>query len=496
MAQIKTKFLENSAVTTAKIANDAVDQDKIRLDNDGYLNARNAADSADIDILKVNSSDRILFASVPQVTGTPSVSADVATVGYVQSVLEGLDPKEAVRVASTANIDLATALENGDTVDGVTLATGDRVLVKDQTDPIENGIYIVQATGAAVRSSDMNASAEFLGAYTLVRAGTVGTGQGYVCTVPDSFVLNTDPVTFVLFKASADFIAGDGIDITGTTISADLSASGGLEFQSTEIAINLEASNPSLQISSNELGLKIDASGGLQKGASGVSIKSDTATANTIGVTSTSNGAGVKFDANSFADSGSETLALAAGVAGAGLALTTGVLSVNVDDSTIEINTDTLRVKDAGITLAKLASDSVDENKIVSTTLSTTGALDGGSGTKISVRVDAATVKKNASNNLEALKHLEEENVLDATDITNQYVDLAHAVWGTSASVNSVSLYVVGGPMQRKAVDYTVSLTGGAGGVTRISFAGDLATGGNAALIATDVLVIAYDYLT
>jgi hypothetical protein len=80
-------------------------------------------------------------------------------------------------------------------------------------------------------------------------------------------------------------------------------------------------------------------------------------------------------------------------------------------------------------------------------------------------------------------------------DITNQYVDLAHAIFGSSASVNSADLFVVGGPNQQKTVDYTVSLTGGAGGVTRISFAGDLATGGNAALVAGDILEVYYSYL-
>lgn len=83
---------------------------------------------------------------------------------------------------------------------------------------------------------------------------------------------------------------------------------------------------------------------------------------------------------------------------------------------------------------------------------------------------------------------------LSGTDITNQYVDLAHPAQGSSASINSISLNVVGGPEQLKVVDYTVSLTGGAGGNTRITFAGDLATGGPAALIAGDILMIKYAY--
>lgn len=83
---------------------------------------------------------------------------------------------------------------------------------------------------------------------------------------------------------------------------------------------------------------------------------------------------------------------------------------------------------------------------------------------------------------------------LSGTDITNQYVDLAHAAQGSSASVNSVILTVAGAPTQTKTVDYTISLTGGGGGVTRVSFAGDLATGGPAALVAGDILIIQYSY--
>lgn len=88
----------------------------------------------------------------------------------------------------------------------------------------------------------------------------------------------------------------------------------------------------------------------------------------------------------------------------------------------------------------------------------------------------------------------EEIITLSGTDITNQYVDLAQVAQGVSASVNSISLNVVGGPEQLKAVDYVVDLTGGAGGVTRIEFDGDLATGGAAELIAGDILMIKYAY--
>jgi hypothetical protein len=179
-------------------------------------------------------------------------------------------------------------------------------------------------------------------------------------------------------------------------------------------------------------------------------------------------------------------------------------LSVNVDGSSIDINgSDQLEIKAAGVTLAKMASNSVDENKIVSTAFSSTGAITGGSGTKIAVQVDGTTMTINGSDQLASLKPVSFAYTLTSTDITNQYVDLitgngfpsSNPAYGTSASVNSVNMNVVSGPQQQKTQDYTVSLTGGAASSTRISFANGLATGGVSALVAGDIIVVDYSYL-
>jgi len=381
----------------------------------------------------------------------PTTAQDAATKAYVDAVAQGLKPKAAVRAASTVNATLATAFANGQTLDSYTLVTGDRILIKDQTLSENNGIYIVQASGAPVRATDMDSLSpidEVNGAYTFIQSGGQA-GQGWVETSV-VVTIGTDPMTWVYFNAAASVIGGDMITVTGSTISVDLATVSGLESSNPgnaagQLRVKLEASNPSLKITgSNELAAKLDAAGAITSGASGLivgtdgtsieissnalriasgaagsglgysagvlsinlaspsglqivtdnlSIKQDVTTANTIGITSTVNGAGILFDSASFADSGSETLALAAGVAGNGLALTSGILSVNVDSSTIEINADTLLVKDAGITLAKLASNSVDENKIVSTSFDAAGAITGGSGTKIAAQVDNSTIE-------------------------------------------------------------------------------------------------------
>lgn len=161
-------------------------------------------------------------------TGLPSPSGgtDAANKNYVDSSIAGLAWKSSVVAATTgSNINLSNALENGDTLDGVTLATGDRVLVKDQTAPSQNGIYIVNASGAATRAPDMNDAGEFLSATVFVLGGTVNESTGWT-QINDVTTVGTDAVTFVQFSGSGTYVAGFGLDLTGNTFSVDLSIEG------------------------------------------------------------------------------------------------------------------------------------------------------------------------------------------------------------------------------------------------------------------------------
>lgn len=126
-----------------------------------------------------------------------------ASITYVDNLVNGLSWKNAVRAATTANGALATAYENGDTIDGVTLATGDRILLKDQTASEENGIYVVAASGAPARAADMNAAAEFSGSAVFVREGTANADKAYVETLEVATV-GTDPVSFTQFSGSSN----------------------------------------------------------------------------------------------------------------------------------------------------------------------------------------------------------------------------------------------------------------------------------------------------
>lgn len=146
--------------------------------------------------------------------GTPTDAADAATKAYVDAVAEGLHVHESVRVTTDANVSLANALENGDTLSGVTLATGDRVLVKNQSTQSENGIYVVQASGQAVRALDFNTAAEVdSGDFVFVTSGTYA-NTGWVQTSRPA-TIGTDAITFVQFSGAGTFTAGDGLTIDG-----------------------------------------------------------------------------------------------------------------------------------------------------------------------------------------------------------------------------------------------------------------------------------------
>lgn len=240
--------------------------------------------------------------------GAPAVGSDAATKTYVDSVAEGLKPKAAVRVATTAALSLATDLEDGDVVDGITLATGDRVLVKDQVAPEDNGIYIVPASGAASRATDFDSLSpidEINGAYVPVQEGSANAGKLFV-QADVVAVLGTDPINFIFFNSISGLVGGDMITVSGSNISVDLAAVSGLESSNPgnvagQLRVKLEAVTPSLQIDgSNQLGAKLDAAGAIASGASG--------------------------------------------------------LAVQVDNTTVEINTNALRVKDSAITNAKVAA--------------------------------------------------------------------------------------------------------------------------------------------
>lgn len=152
----------------------------------------------------------------------PTLSGDAVTKAYADALASGLtDFKNSVRVATTAAGTLATSFENGDTVDGVVLATGDRILIKNQAAPAENGIYTVAASGAPVRATDTDASGDVsAGTIVYVESGTANGAQQWVCSAATAvpWVPGTSGSTWVLYFAITSTQAGAGLTASGNVL--------------------------------------------------------------------------------------------------------------------------------------------------------------------------------------------------------------------------------------------------------------------------------------
>lgn len=141
-------------------------------------------------------------------------ATDLVTLQQLQALIRGLSWKDEVRAATTTNGTLATAYANGSTIDGITLATNDRILLKDQTTSQENGIYVVAASGAPTRAVDADSTTELENATVFVSLGTVNADKAYTQTATVT-TPGTTPQTWVQFGGGGSVTAGNGL--TGTT---------------------------------------------------------------------------------------------------------------------------------------------------------------------------------------------------------------------------------------------------------------------------------------
>ena len=158
--------------------------------------------------------------------GTPTDAAHVATKGYVDSARSGLDVKQSVRVATTATVNLSTDVDNASVIDGVTLVTGDRILIKDQgvggVAHADNGIYTVNASGAPTRATDFDEDAEVTpGAFTFVEEGTANGDSGYVVATNGSITVGSTALLFTQFSGTGQITAGDGLSKDGSTLNVN-----------------------------------------------------------------------------------------------------------------------------------------------------------------------------------------------------------------------------------------------------------------------------------
>ncbi len=262
--------------------------------------------------------------------GAPVNAGDLVNKAFVEGAIAGFDPKGSVRTASTANVTVAAP---GAAIGGVTLVANDRVLLKDQTAPAENGIYVWN--GAAVpltRSSDAAAGTLTSGAYVWVTEGD-NDNNGWLLATNDPITVGTTSLSWTQFSALGQIIAGagltksaatisvskgDGIELTsnGGAVNVSLTANGGLQLSGTSpnktlgvipdttrgiqlgasggVGIQLAGTNPGLAFSSTYVDVKYDSARGITASASGIGL----ALAGTPGLTLAGNALAVLCDPN------------------------------------------------------------------------------------------------------------------------------------------------------------------------------------------------------
>lgn len=187
------------------------------------LATRNAADLSSGTLLDARlSANVVLIDGSRPFTSTvsgidPSTGTHLATKNYVDAAVTGFDVKASVRVATTASI----TLSGTQTIDGVAVIAGNRVLVKNQATGSQNGIYVV-AAGAWSRSTDADVSAEVTsGLFSFVNEGTTNANTGWVLTTADPITLDTTALSFTQFTGLGEVTAGTGLSKSGNTISID-----------------------------------------------------------------------------------------------------------------------------------------------------------------------------------------------------------------------------------------------------------------------------------
>lgn len=161
-----------------------------------------------IDDLKTFTTD------LPQSSIVPASADDLVNKAYVDAFAQGLTPKNAVTVATVTAGTLASDFENGDTVDGESLVTGERILIKDQASAVENGIYTVNVAGAPTRALDSDTSAEVMeGTFTYVLTGTVNENTQWV-QYEIAPTINVDPLNYRLLSVVNAYTASNGITLS------------------------------------------------------------------------------------------------------------------------------------------------------------------------------------------------------------------------------------------------------------------------------------------
>ena len=408
---INTAQIAASAVTTAKIADSAVTTAKIA---DGNITTAKIADDA-VTPAKLDLSANYAFEGASAITvaaggsiswaTAPISDSQLANKAYVDSVANGLSWKDAVRVATTGNIDLSAP---GSAIDGVNLSNKDRVLVWSQTDASQNGIYNwFGASTAMTRATDMDQAGEFPSAAVFVSAGATWGDTGFVCTNDVAPTLGTTAIQFVQFTGAYQVIAGAGLTKTGNTL--DVGAGDGIAADADAVRVRL-AANAGVEFKSGEIAAKVDTTRAMDVDASGLFVKADATKG--IGI-SGSGSLETKFDANF----------------GLSMDSTNGLRVDILAGGALEFESGDLDVKDLGIDTARLGGSAVTTAKIADAAV-TTAKINDAAVTTDKLGADAVTNAKLADNAVQT------ENILDANVTTAKINDSAV----TTAKINDLAV--------------------------------------------------------
>lgn len=182
----------------------------------------NTISSTSGDIALSPTGSGVINASTSRITGVvdPTGAQDAATKAYVDAVKVGLDFKDSVRVASTGNLTISGP---GAAIDGVSLTSGDRVLLKNQTTGSQNGIYSWNgAASTMTRATDADSNAEVTsGLFVFVEEGTANSDNGYVLTTDGSITVGSTALTFTQFSGAGQIVAGDAMSKSGNTLNVN-----------------------------------------------------------------------------------------------------------------------------------------------------------------------------------------------------------------------------------------------------------------------------------
>lgn len=213
--------------------------------NDGVVSASGTANQISVStdgngVATFSLPSAVTFPGSVTLNADPQNPLEAATKQYVDAVSEGLHIHASVEAATTASVDLNSAPA---TIDTVTLTNGMRVLVKNQTNTADNGIYVYNsASGNLTRASDFNSTAEIQGGdFVFVTSGSVYADTGWVQTEKVT-TLGTDPILWIQFSGAGTYLAGNGLTLTGNIFSINTGVT--VDVSSSQTLTNKNLSSP------------------------------------------------------------------------------------------------------------------------------------------------------------------------------------------------------------------------------------------------------------